>query len=105
MAFGPIPGQKSQGRLIAFGEAKRANDIDTDHTRRQLSVLGHTKMKESARLCPVYVAIPRSAVYELDRVLIDVGLIRAKNIIRLHVPDILIEEYQHGSREGYCTSA
>lgn len=98
-------GQNLKGNLIAFGEAKTADDIDTEHTRHQLAILGHTKMKGSARFCPLYIAIPRSAVYGLDRVLIDIGLIRAKNIVRLHVPDVLIEEYLHGSREGYRTSA
>ncbi len=67
-------------------------------------MLGHTRMKGAALLCPVYIAIPRCAAYELDRVLIDVGLLRAKNIIRLHVPHVLIEEYLYGSREGYRAS-
>ena len=94
-------GQRPRGDLIAFGEAKTADEVDTLHTREQLTMLGHTRMKSAAVPCPVYIAIPRSAAYYLDRVLIDVGLIRAENIIRLHVPDVLIEEYAHGSRQGY----
>lgn len=98
-------GQRPCDSLIAFGEAKTLGDVDTEHTRRQLAVLGRTRMKRAAAACPVYITIPRSAVYALDRVLIDVGLIRAKNIVRLHVPDVLIEEYPHGAREGYRTPA
>jgi hypothetical protein len=98
-------GQRPRDSLIAFGEAKTARDVNTAHTRQQLAMLGHTRMKGTALLCPVYIAIPRSAAYELDRVLIDVGLIGAKNIIRLHVPHVLIEEYPYGSSEGYRTSA
>jgi hypothetical protein len=97
-------GQREQDHLIAFGEAKTFRDIDTTHTRRQLEVLGKTKMK-GAKICPLYIAVPRSAVYELDRVLIDVGLLRAKNIVRLHIPDVLVEEALHGSRQSYRTSA
>ena len=98
-------GQKPGNHLIAFAEAKTVGDVDKAHTRQQLAMLGHTRMKGAAVPCPVYVAIPRSAAYDLDRVLIDIGLIRARNIVRLHVPDALIEEYSHGSREGYRTSA
>jgi hypothetical protein len=98
-------GQRPSDGRIAFGEAKTSRDVKTAHTRQQLVMLGHTRMKGSVLPCPVYIAIPRSAAYDLDRVLIDVGLIRAKNIIRLHIPDVLIEEYPHGSREGRRTSA
>jgi hypothetical protein len=99
--WGQLPG----GGLIAFGEAKTARDVDTAHTRKQLAVLGNLKMKGASIACPVYVAIPRSAAYALDRVLIDIGMIRSKNIFRLHVPDVLIEEFSYGSRENYLTSA
>jgi hypothetical protein len=99
--WGQMPGVN----LIAFGEAKTLGDVDTVHTRQQLAVLGNIRMKGASVACPVYVAIPRSAAYDLDRVLIDVGLIRAKNIFRLHVPDVLIEDYSYGSRENYRTSA
>lgn len=98
-------GQRPGDGLIAFGEAKTARDVDTAHTRQQLAVLARTRMKGASVPCPVYIAIPRSAAYDLDRVLIDVGLIRTKNIIRLHVPEVLIEEYPHAAREGYRTSA
>jgi hypothetical protein len=39
----------------------------------------------------LYVVIPRSAAYALDRVLIDLGLMRAAHIRRLHVPSTLLE--------------
>jgi hypothetical protein len=98
-------GQRTLDQKLAFGEAKTFSDVDTDHTRRQLDVLGKTRMKKAKAYCPLYIAVPRSAVYELDRVLIDVGLLRAKNVVRLHIPDILVEEVAHGSRQTYCTPA
>jgi len=96
-------GQREQ--MIAFGEAKTFHDIDTAHTRRQLEILGKTKMKGAKVCCPLYIAVPHSAMYELDRVLIDVGLLREKNVMRLHIPDVLVEEGSHGSRQSYRTSA
>jgi hypothetical protein len=98
-------GQQRQDQTIAFGEAKTFHDIDTAHTRRQLEILGKTRMKGAKDWCLLYIAIPRSAVYELDRVLMDTRLLRAKNIVRLHIPDVLIEEASHGSRQSYLTSA
>ena len=87
--------------MIAFGEAKTFGDIVTAHTRRQLEVLGKTKMKGSRACCLLYIVVPQSAVYELDRVLIDVGLLRAKNVVRLHIPDVFVEEASYGSRQSY----
>lgn len=93
-------GQHLKSALIAFGEAKTFTDVDTRHTRDQLEVLGHLKTKPSGTPCPLYLAVPHSAVYELDRVLIDVGLLRAKHVVRLHVPDLLLKELGHGSRQN-----
>lgn len=76
--------------VFAFAEAKTASDINNAHTRRQLRVLGRTRMRNAALPCPLYVAIPRSCAYALDRVLIDVGLIAARHVRRIHVPDILL---------------
>lgn len=98
-------GQRFRDQLIAFGEAKTFNDVDTAHTRHQLETLGKICMKGSKNYCPLYIAVPRSAVYELDRVLVDVGLVRAKNVVRLHIPDVLVEEAPHGSRQNYRTQA
>lgn len=98
-------GLRQRDRSIAFGEAKTFDDIDTIHTRRQLRVLGKTKMKGSTAFCPFYIAIPHSAVYELDRVLIDVGLLRAKNLVRVHVPDVLLKDTLNVARETYRTPA
>jgi hypothetical protein len=98
-------GQRTRDQLISFGEAKTCGDINTAHTRRQLSVLGYTSMKRGESRCPLYIAIPRSAVYELDRVLIDIRLLGAKNVVRLHIPDVLLEEASGGSRQDYCPRA
>lgn len=98
-------GQREQDQMIAFGEAKTFHDIDTPHTRRQLEVLGKTRVKGAMVCCPLYIAVPHSAVYELDRILIDTGLLRARNLVRLHIPDVFVEEASHGSRQSYRTSA
>lgn len=76
--------------LLGFAEAKTASDVDNAHTRAQLRVLGFARMRSSVAACPLYLAIPRSSVYALDRVLIDVGLIGKVHVRRIHVPDILL---------------
>lgn len=76
--------------LVGFAEAKTATDIDNAHTRAQLRVLGHARMREGSVMCPLYLAVPRSCAYALDRVLIDVGLIGHKHVRRIHVPDTLL---------------
>jgi hypothetical protein len=78
------------GGTFGFVEAKTANDIDNLHTRQQLRVLGYTRMRGGRIRCPLYIAIPRSCAYALDRVLIDVGLIGSNHVRRIHVPDILL---------------
>jgi hypothetical protein len=87
------------GARLAFAEAKTAGDIDNAHTRKQLRIFGCCRMRGSAQLCPLYLAIPRSAVYELDRVLIDTRLIGARHIVRVHIPDILLQESLHVARK------
>lgn len=77
---------------FAFAEAKTEDDIDSDHTRRQLrryaAVISDSRLQGSR----VYIAIPRSAAMALDRVLRNVGLVTARQVRRLHIPDCLIEE-------------
>jgi len=75
---------------LGFVEAKTGGDIDNQHTRQQLRVLGYARMRDGETRCPLYIAIPRSCAYALDRVLIDVGLIGSKHVRRIHVPDILL---------------
>jgi hypothetical protein len=78
-------------RLFGFAEAKTSSDINTHHTRKQLRIFGSATMKGTGCRCPLYLAIPRSAAYSLDKVLVDVGLISASNLIRLHIPDALLK--------------
>ena len=40
----------------------------------------------------LYLAIPRSAAPALDRVLAELGLVGARELVRVHVPDILLED-------------
>lgn len=98
-------GQRIPDQLLAVGEAKTVTDVDTKHTREQLKVLGRIRMKGFKVYCPLYVAVPRSAAYKLDRVLIDTGLISEKHIVRLHIPDVLLEDCPDGARETFRTSA
>lgn len=77
---------------IAFGEAKTWADIDTVHTRKQLRVLGGLVWRSDRKRCGLYFAVPRSAARELDRVLGDVGLLGARHLVRLHIPDCFVTE-------------
>lgn len=78
------------GGVIAFAEAKTERDVDNAHTRTQLRVLGYARMRDGKTPCPLYIAIPRSCAYALDRVLVDVGLIAARHVRRIHVPEVLL---------------
>jgi hypothetical protein len=76
--------------LLAFAEAKTASDIDNGHTLVQLRTFGNVRMKGGGPLCPLYIAVPRCEACKLDEILIKTGLIRARHIVRLHVPEILL---------------
>jgi len=77
---------------VAFGEAKTSGDIDTEHTRVQLRTFRRLHAKTSRIPCRLYIAVPRSAARRLDHVLADLGLLGDREIICLHVPDVLIGE-------------
>ena len=79
---------------IVVGEAKTASDLASSHTRKQLQSFGRLMQKDSGELAKLYVAVPRSAVYALDVVLIDTGLIAARNVFRMHIPDCLVDDDQ-----------
>jgi hypothetical protein len=55
-------------------------------------------MRSDSTPCPLYLAVPRSSAYDLDRVLVDTRLIGAKHVIRIHVPDILLLESTYVAR-------
>ena len=84
---------------IAVGEAKTADDLASKHSHRQLRVFGGLVDKRSGAFCRLYIAVPRSAAYELDRALIATGLIGARHLIRLHIPDVMLEESTHVARQ------
>lgn len=77
---------------VAVGEAKTWTDIDTSHTRKQLCVLGRLVQRDDGRRCHLYFAVPRSAASNLDRVLAQVGLLGARHLVRLHIPDCFVTE-------------
>jgi hypothetical protein len=77
---------------FAFGEAKTCQDIDTPHTRKQLRVFGRLMHRNGRTACRLYVAVPRSAAGVLDRVLGQVGLLGARHVVRLHIPDCFVTE-------------
>lgn len=85
-------GLRTDDALLGFAEAKTGGDIDNSHTRTQLRVFGFTRMRTTARYCPLYLAVPQSRASSLDRVLIDLQLSRADHLVRLHVPDALLVE-------------
>lgn len=77
---------------LAFAEAKTGSDIDTEHTRAQLRAFVRLRSTATGKVCRLYLATPRSAAYAVDRVLADVGLVGARDVVRLHVPDVLLTE-------------
>ena len=81
------------GGVIGFAEAKTEHDVDNAHTRTQLRVLGYARMRDGKTPCPLYIAVPRSCAYALDRVLVDLGLIAARHVRRIHVPDVLLARW------------
>lgn len=85
-AYGTVP---STG-AFAFAEAKSHADIVNAHTRMQLQTLGRWVLQGGSD-CRLYVAVPRSAAHMLDRVVHDAGLYDTPRLIRVHVPDCLLE--------------
>ena len=82
-------GWHAADEVEAFVEAKSERDVDNAHTRKQLR--GFASLRStSGKQCRLYLAIPRSAAYALDKVLIDLGLLRAANVRRVHVPTIFL---------------
>lgn len=77
---------------VAFGEAKTCLDLDTSHTRKQLRVFGRLSNRDGSSACRLYIAVPRSASGVLDHVLGDVGLLGARHVVRLHIPDCFVTE-------------
>jgi hypothetical protein len=77
---------------FAFGEAKTCQDVDTAHTRKQLRVFGHLVHADGRTVCRLYLAVPRSAAGRLDRVLRQIGLLGARHVVRLHIPDCFVTE-------------
>jgi hypothetical protein len=88
----------AQGVRVAVGEAKTVEDVFTQHTLRQLRVLGNLRDRRSNEPCALYVAVPRSATRDLDRALLSTGLINARHVLRLHVPDCLLAEESREQR-------
>lgn len=78
------------GERVALAEAKTARDIDTAHTRMQLLTFAHLKTRDAGAPCRLYLAVPRSAAPALDRVLAELALAGMREIVRLHVPDVLL---------------
>jgi len=81
---------RAGGTWMAFGEAKTAEDVFTEHTLRQLRVFGHLQDHRNGEHCALYIAVPRSAAWALDRALNSVGLLNANYLLRLHIPDCLL---------------
>jgi hypothetical protein len=87
-----------QSARIVVGEAKTVDDVFSRHTVQQLRILGHLRDPRSSELCTLYIAVPRSAAYALDRVLVSTDLISARHVVRLHIPDCLLAEQPREQR-------
>jgi hypothetical protein len=84
-------GLSTDRRDLALCEAKTVDDIDTAHTRAQLSAFA-ALIRRRGRGGKLYIAIPRSGGRCLDRVLESLHLAGAPFVVRLHVPDCLLSE-------------
>lgn len=84
-----VVGNRIDG-AVAFGEAKTVDDILSSHTLRQLAQLGRWLVAGVAS--NLYLAVPRSGTCDLDRALKRVGLLGARCLVRIHVPDVLLGE-------------
>ena len=86
-AYRPDALGMSSGGYVAFGEAKTEDDIEDPHTIAQLRAFAG-----AAPTVLVYVAVPRSAAYRLDRVLAKAALPPSTRVVRMHVPDCFVQE-------------
>lgn len=75
---------------LVLGEAKTAPDLATAHTRQQLRTFGRLKHQGRGEYATLYLAVPRSAAYALDRTLTHAGLAGERHILCMHIPDCLI---------------
>jgi len=90
-AFRPdVSGAFANAVDCAYGEAKTEDDIDRPHTGDQVRSLATAR-----NVCLLYLAVPRSAAYRLDRVLARVALPRTTRIVRIHVPDCFVREAEN----------
>jgi len=80
------------GNRFAVAEAKTAGDINNTHTREQLKIFA--ALTGVSPGCRVYLSIRRSNAPTLDRVFADLGLVGSSNVVRVHVPDILLGDRQ-----------
>lgn len=74
---------------IALAEANNIDDVDTEHTRSQLSSFARY-IHGSSVGSRLYIAVPRTAARLLDRVLESLHLAGSPRIRRLHIPDCLL---------------
>lgn len=84
-----VLGASGNGTVV-FGEAKTEFDIEDVHTLVQLRAF-----TTAAPACWLYLAVPRSAAYRLDRVLALASLPCTVRIVRMHVPDCFVREVEH----------
>jgi hypothetical protein len=90
-------GATSDGSLVAFAEAKSADDVLSQRTMMQLRIFGAVRMKNGSLPCPLYIAVPREAAPALDKALKAATLLSAGNVIRLHVPEALLRGASHAA--------
>lgn len=82
-------------RKVAIGEAKGVADLGSAHTHHQLAVIRDFLESAQPWSTQLYVAVPRSAARELDRALVKSRLIGDRRVVRLHIPDCLVEQQTH----------
>ena len=76
---------------IALGEAKTRDDVPSAHTVAQLRRFCAFRPSPGNPAARLYVGVPRSCTKLLDHALQRAGMAAARNVVRLHIPDVILE--------------
>jgi hypothetical protein len=76
---------------VALGEAKSKSDVSNAHAVAQFAWFARCSSWRGLQL-ELYIAVPQSAVRELDAALAKARLLCSSHVHRVHVPDVLLHD-------------
>lgn len=79
-------------KRICIGEAKTRGDLNSHRTKEQLIDYSTTRTKTNNELVEIIIGVPESAVGDLKRLLINLGLSNNDKISFLFLPEVLVNE-------------